>query len=135
MSSSLYESGINAIMAGNIDLVNANISALLIDTAEYVVDLTNDSTQDDIADDAQIAEVALTGKTLDVSTFRASDLTFLSVASGSTVSALVLFLDTDYADTSTLIAYIDNAPEFPITTDGTNIVINWDDGVNGIFKL
>lgn len=135
MSSGLYESGINAIMAGNIDLENDDISAILIDTSLYTVNLANDSNQDDIPDSAQIQEALLNGKTLDGSVFRASDLTFKSVPSGQDVGAIVLFLNTDYSDTSILIAYLDNAPEFPITPDGSDIVINWDTGINGIFKL
>ena len=135
MSSGLYELGVNAIMAANIDLENANISALLIDTSLYTADLDNHSTQDDIPEEAQVAEVTLTGKTLDVTVFRANDLTFPVVPIGDDVSAIVLFLDTDYADTSLLIAYLDNASEFPITPDGTDVVIVWDTGSNGIFKL
>ena len=135
MTSGLYDSGINSIGKGNIDLENSNISALLIDTSLYTVDLVNHSTQDDIPESAQVAEVALTGKTFNISTFRATDLTFPNVPVGDDVSAVILFLDTDYADTSTLIAYLDNAPEFPITPDGTDINIVWDTGPNGIFKL
>ena len=107
MSSGLYESGINAIMAGNIDLENYYISAILIDTSLYTVNLANDSNQDDIPDSAQIQEALLNGKTLDGSVFRASDLTFKSVPSGQDVGAIVLFLNTDYSDTSILIAYLD----------------------------
>ena len=135
MASGLYELGLKEIMSGNIDLENDNISALLIDTSLYTVDLVNHSNQDDIPDSAQIAEAALSGKTLNVTVFRASDTTFLAVPAGQDISAVILFLDTDYADTSTLIAYLDNATEFPITPDGTDVVIVWDTGANGIFKL
>lgn len=135
MTSGLYELGVKAIMGGDIDLINDNIYAMLIDSNEYTANLSTDENQDDIPDDAQIAEVALTGKTLDVSVFRANDAVFLSVATGQNVDAVVIFLNTDYEDTSKLIAYIDNAGEFPITTDGTNVTIVWDTGSNGVFKL
>ena len=135
MASGLYESGINAIMKGNIDLVNSSITAILINSSLYSVDLANDSNQDDIPDSAQIASASLTGKTVDGSKFTANDTVFSSVESDYDVDAVVLILDTDYEDTSTLIAYLDNAGEFPITPDGTNITIVWDTGANGIFKL
>ena len=135
MTSGLYELGVQQIMGGAIDLENDSISAMLIDTAEYTVNLSTDSAQDDIPDDAQIAEVELTGKTLDGVVFRATDAVFPSVETGQTVNALVIFLDDDHADTSYLIAYIDNAPSFPITTDDTNVTVVWDTGANGIFKL
>lgn len=135
MTSGLYELGVKSIMSGDIDLINDNIYAMLIDSNEYTPNFNTDENQDDIPDDAQIAESALTGKTLDVSVFRANDSVFLSVATGQNVDAVVIFLNTDYEDTSKLIAYIDNAPEFPITTDGTNVTIVWDTGANGVFKL
>lgn len=134
MASGLYTAGVAALMGGAIDLENDTISALLIDSSEYTVDLDNDATQDDIATAAQIAEETLAGKTIDGTTFRASDVTFQNVT-GDNVDAVVIFLDTTEADTSTLLAYIDNASEFPITPDGTNITIQWDTGANGIFKL
>lgn len=135
MTSGLYRAGVSAIMSGNIDLLNDSISAMLVDTTVYTVDLTSDSTQDDIPSAAQIAEVTLTGKTLDGTTFRASDATFTGVDSGETIGAVIIFLDTDYDSTSLLLAYIDNADEFPLTTDGTAITVAFDTGDNGVFKL
>jgi hypothetical protein len=121
-------------MGADIDLINDQIAALLIDKSSYTPDLDNDLSQADIPVAAQIAQVALSGKTIDGTTFRANDSVFVSVT-GTTVDAIVLMKDTDNTGTSLLIAFIDNASEFPITPDGTDITIEWDDGANGIFKL
>jgi len=133
VATGMFEKGVAAIMGANIDLINDQIAALLIDLSYYTPDLDNDLSQADIPEAAQIAQVALTGKTLDGTTYRADDSVFTSVT-GAKVDAIVLMLDTDNTGTSLLIHYIDDAVEFPITPDGTNITIEWSDGVNGIFK-
>lgn len=134
MASGLYDNGVREIMRGNIDLINSPISALLIDVNEYTVDLATDIDLDDIPEAAIISESALTNKSLDGTTFRADDLTFISVE-GNDIGAVVLFFSQDTNADSKLIAYLDNAPEFPITPDGTDIIISWDTGANGIFAF
>lgn len=134
MASALYENGVQSVMAGNIDLINDGIGVLLIDTSLYTPDFIEDESQADIPESAVIAERTLTGKTLDGTTYRGDDLTFPKVT-GSQVGGVVLLKDTGEYSTSTLIAFVDNAPEFPITPDGTDITIRWDTGENGIFKL
>ena len=121
-------------MGGDIDLENADISAMLIDVSTYTVDLASDADQTDIADAANLSEAVMTGKTIDGTTFRASDTTFQSVPAG-TAAAVILFLDADTYAGSILIAYLDNAAQFPITTDGEDVVIQWDTGVYGIFQM
>lgn len=136
MASGMYENGVAEIMLGNVDLVNDPITALLIDTGFYTPDLSSDSVQSDIPEAARIAEVELTGNTIDGTVFRADDTTFNSVSSDyDTAGAVVILKNTGTYNTSVLLAYIDNAPEFPITPDDSDIVIAWDTGANGIFKL
>ena len=135
MSSGLYKNGIREIQRGNIDLINATISGMLIDSSVYTADLDNDQSLAEIGEDNWLAEAELTNKSLDGTTFRADDLTFPSVETGQTASAVVLFLDTDTLEESILIAYLDNAPEMPITTDGTDIILAWDSGADGIFAF
>ena len=134
MSKGLYKNGVTEIMKGNIDLINSTISAMLIDTDSYTVDLTNDTDLSDIAAAAQISDTEMSGKTVDGTVFRANDTTFSSVT-GTKVNAIVLFLDNDTEEASTLIYYADDAAEFPITPDGTDITIAWDTGANGIVKF
>jgi len=134
MATGMFENGVRAIMGADIDLVNDDISALLIDTDLYTPDLLNDVDESDIPEASIVARQELTGKTLDGTVFRANNTVFTSVT-GANVGAVLLSLNSDTFDTSALIFCMDNAPELPIVPDGTDITIDWDIGANGIFKL
>lgn len=138
MASGLYKAARQAFLNGDIDLTNAVISGMLIDVNEYTVDFDNHSSQTDVPDAAVWSLANLTGKTVDGDVFRADDLVFTSVEGqevGDEAGAVILFLNADTLATSILIAYLDNAPEFPIVLDGENVTIVWDTGANGIFRL
>jgi hypothetical protein len=47
----------------------------------------------------------------------------------------VIYKDTGTAATSPLIAYIDTATGLPVTPNGGDITVTWDNGSNKIFKL
>lgn len=134
MASGLYENGVKALMGGDIDLINSTIAAVLVDSTEYTVDLANDVDISDVGEDAILKEATLTGKTLDGTTFRADSVTFASVTADN-ADAVVLFLDATTDAGTILIAYLDNAPEFPAAPSAEDVIINWDSGANGIFKL
>lgn len=79
---------------------------------------------------------ALASRTVTNGVFDAADVTFTSVASGSTVAALVIYKDTGSAATSPLVAFIDTASSgLPVSTNGGDITITWDNGANKIFAL
>lgn len=122
-------------MGADIDLINDGIRVSLIDTALYTVNLTTHEKLADILNTAVVSGNLLTGKSLDGTTFRADDPVFNGVPAGAPLSALIVYLDTGDANTSWLLYYEDGSAEWPITPDGSDITINWDSGVNGIFKL
>lgn len=130
----LYTFGVKELMSGNIDLINDDIIAVLVDTEVYTVDIENDRTEDDIPEGAILAEVSLTSNTLDSTTFRANNVTFPGVE-GSQAGAVVIIQNDEYVANCTLIAYLDNAPGLPVTPTGEDITVNWDTGENGIFKM
>ena len=66
--------------------------------------------------------------------FRSNDVTFTSVT-GASIEAIVLYKDTGTDATSPLIAFIDTATGLPITPNGGDIIVTWDNGANKIFKL
>lgn len=74
----------------------------------------------------------LTTKTFINGAFSADNLTFTNVASGSTVNACVIYLDSGVAGTSQLIAYIDG---FSIITNNGNITLDFADVSPYIFTL
>lgn len=78
----------------------------------------------------------LASKTVTSGVFDAADVTYSSVAAGSTVAALVIYKDTGSAATSPLIAYIDTVSSgLPVSTNGGDIIVTWDNGANKIFAL
>lgn len=129
MTSGMYKHGKVELMRGNIDLINDALSVLLVDTSLYAPDLTSDESQADIPEAARLSEILVTGKSLNGAILLADNVVFPSVASTlNPVGGVVLFKDTGVYSTSTLIAFFDNAPEFPITPDDTDIVIAWASG-------
>ncbi len=116
-------------MRGNIDLINDDLAVVLVDLSLYAPDLDTDESQADIPEAARLAEVLVTGKALNDAELLASDVVFNSLSSAlNPVGGAVLLKDTGVYSTSTLIAYFDNAPEFPITPDNTDVVIAWAGG-------
>lgn len=131
--SDLYKAGVNSIMAGQIDLGNADLSALLIDTSLYTADLDTDLSQADIPVEAVLSTVTLTGSSVTDGIFSADGVTFPAVV-GNEASAIILVLNAPTYSASTLIAYLDDATEFPITLDGSDVIVSWD-VAEGIFSF
>lgn len=80
------------------------------------------------------AAPALASKSVLLGVADAADVTFTAVT-GASVEAIVLFKDTGVETSSRLIAYIDTATGLPVTPNGGDITIAWDNGANKIFKL
>lgn len=136
MANALYDSGRNAFATKLIDWVNDDIRAILIDTADYTVNLSTHDMLDDIPVAARVAvsSASLAGKSASAGVCDANDLTF-SAVTGDVSEAIVLYLHTGVESTSRLIAYIDSATGLPVTPNGGNITVAWDNGANKIFKL
>lgn len=63
----------------------------------------------------------------------AADCTFPSV-SGNTVTRIIIYKDTGVETTSSLVAIIDTATGLPLTPNGGDIRVVWDNGINKIFR-
>ena len=135
MANTLYSSGREKFARGNLDWVNAPIKAILVDTGTYTPNFTTDDNRNKIPLGAIIAgPVGLTDKSANGGACDANDIRFEKV-SGVSIEGIVLYHDTGDAMTDTLIAYIDTATGLPITPNGGDIIVNWDDGANKIFRL
>ncbi|ATN93996.1 hypothetical protein J4U01_gp033 [Mycobacterium phage Kumao] len=131
----LYDKAREKFLTGDIDWIDDNIKAYLIDTDEYSVDLATDEFLDDIPEDAIVATSSnLTSKTATDGVADAENVVF-STVTGAQSEAVVLAKDTGVASTSPLIAYISNATGLPVTPNGGDITVVWDNGSNKIFKL
>lgn len=135
MANALYDAGREAFLNGDIDWTNDNIKVVLIDTADYTVDLSTHDFLDDVAAAARVATSGnLASKTSTDGVADAADVTFTSVT-GDESEALIIYKDTGTESTSNLIAYIDSATGLPVTPNGGDITVQWDSGSNRIFKL
>lgn len=135
MANALYAKGRQGFLDGSIDWDTNNIKAVLVDNGAYTVDLAAHDNLDDIAAGARIATSGnLASKTVTDGVADAADVTFTAVT-GATVEAIAIYADTGTPSTSRLIAYIDTATGLPVTPNGSDITITWDNGTNRIFKL
>lgn len=133
MANALYDKGREGFLDGSIDWDTDTIKVALVDTGTYTVNLSTHDFYDDVSGVVGTPQT-LASKTVTAGVADAADVTFTSV-SGSSVEALVIYKDTGSAATSRLIAYIDTATGLPVTPNGGNITVAWDNGSNKIFKL
>ena len=132
MSSALYDKGREGFLDGSIDWDTDTIKACLVDTGTYTFNAAHDFLDD--VSGIVATSGALSGKSATGGVADAADVTF-SAVSGSSVEAIILFKDTGVAATSRLIAYIDTGTGLPVTPNGGDITVAWDNGANKIFKL
>lgn len=134
MANALYPSFKKLLLDGDIDLLNDTIKVALIDTGTYTYNSAHDFWDDAVAGVIG-TPVALGSKTTTAGVFDAANST-VSAVSGNTVEALILYKDTGTNSTSPLIAYIDTVSAgLPVTPNGGDITITWDNGASKIFAL
>lgn len=133
MANAIYPKYKEALLDGaaNIDVNDGTVKVALVDTGTYTY-----SSAHDFLDD--LSGVVGTAQTINNTTvtngvFDGDDVTFTAV-SGSSVEALVIYIDTGTPSTSRLVAYIDSGQTgLPVTPNGGNISISWN--ASGIFSL
>lgn len=134
MANNLYNKGAERFAQGLINWNTADVKAVLVDAGAYTVNLTHEFLSS-IPAGARIAtSPSLASKSSVDGACDANDITFTAV-SGVSCEAIVLYVDSGDPATSPLIAYIDTAPGLPITPNGGDIIVTWDNGTNKIFKL
>ena len=137
MANALYDSCRGSFLKGEIDWLNDSFKVVLVDTASYSVTLSGHVTFADVSGAAIIGTaVTLTNTTVQTNgAADADDVTFTTI-SGASIEALVIYKDVGgVAASSPLIAYIDTATGLPITPNGGDIIVTWDNGTNRIFRL
>lgn len=134
MANALYPKWKEALLqfTTNNNLSSGTVKVALIDTGTYTYNAA-----DQFWSSASAASVGtpqtIGSKTFTNGVFDGADVTFTAVT-GSSVEALVLYIDTGTAGTSPLVAYIDTSVTgLPVTPNGGNITITWN--ASGIFAL
>ena len=135
MANTLYDFARQRFLEAQLNWMTDTIKVILVDTGAYTPQTAVHQYLADISIAARIAgPVTLTSKTTTGGAADAADCTFTSV-SGSSIEAIVIYSDTGTEATSPLIAYIDTATGLPITPNGGDIIVTWDNGTNKIFKV
>lgn len=135
MSNTLYDKARQRFAEAQINWLTDTIKAILVDSGNYTANFSTHEFLSDVSATARIAgPVTLTSKSTTGGACDAADLTFTSV-SGASIETIILYKDTGVEGTSPLIAYIDTATGLPITPNGGDIIVTWDNGPNKIFKL
>lgn len=135
MANALYDKARERFLLGQFNWTTDTIKAVLVNTGSYTPNLSAHEFLADVGSSSRISSSgAFTGKTTAGGAADADDLTFTSV-SGNSIQAIVLYSDTGVDGTSPLICFIDTATGLPITPNGGDIIVTWDNGANKIFKL
>lgn len=116
----------------NNNLSAGTVKVALVDTGTYTYNSANQFYSS--VSSAVVGTPQTIGtKTFTNGVFDGADVTFTAVT-GSSVEALVLYVDTGSAATSPLVAFIDTSVTgLPVTPNGGDISITWN--ASGIFQL
>ena len=133
MANAIYPLYKQALIDGdsNIDLNDLTVKVALVDTGTYTYSAAHQFL-------TSLTGVVGTAQTIAATTvanglFDGDDVTYTAVT-GSSVEALVIYIDTGTAGTSRLVAYIDTGVTgLPVTPNGGNIAVNWN--ASGIFQI
>lgn len=135
MANTLYDFARQRFLEAQLNWMTDTIKVILVDTGAYTPQTAVHQYLADIPISARVAgPVTLTSKTTTGGAADAADVTFTSV-SGPSIEAIIIYRDTGTEATSPLIAYIDTATGLPITPNGGDIIVTWDNGTNKIFKV
>lgn len=135
MANTLYDFCRQRFLESQINWMTDTIKVILVDVGAYTPQTAVHQYLADIPISARIAgPVTLTSKSTTGGAADAADCTFTSV-SGASIEAIVIYKDTGTEATSPLMAYIDTATGLPITPNGGDIIVTWDNGTNKIFKV
>lgn len=135
MANTLYDSARQRFLEAQLNWQSDTIKVLLVSTASYTPQTAVHQFVADVSPTARIAgPMTLASKTTTGGAADAADITFTSV-SGASIQAIIIYADTGNEATSPLIAYIDTATGLPITPNGGDIIVTWDNGANKIFKV
>ena len=141
MANALYDKARERFLTGQLNWLTDDLKVILIDTATYTFASSHEFLSSvDVG--ARITNpTTLVNKTAANGAADADNATFAAV-SGPTLEALIIYKQVLGVDgvtpddsLSVLLAYIDTATGLPITPNGGDIIVTWDNGVNKIFRL
>lgn len=136
MANTLYDEARKHFLEGNIDWMGDTIKVYLVSNNGYTVDVANHKNLDDVGSSGRIAgPVEIVNKATAKGAADGDDVTFTAVDSPKTINAILIYKEGANEGASPLIAYIDTATGLPITPNGGDIIVTWDNGTNKIFRV
>ncbi len=134
MANALYDTGRDGFLGGDNDW-DSDHRLILHDDADDTVNLTTDDFLNDVAAGARVAvSGAISTPTHSAGVADAVDVTF-STVTGDPSEKVLCYQHTGTESTSDLVFSLDTATGLPVTPNGGNITIAWDNGSSKIFKL
>jgi len=133
MANALYEKGRERLLKAQFDWINDVFNVVLVDTGVYTPNLTSHEYYNAVQAGVVAGPVPLAAKAVVSGAADANDVTFSSV-SGASIEAIVCYKSVTNPADSPLLFYIDTATGLPITPNGGDIIVTWDNGANKIFK-
>lgn len=134
MANAIYTKAKEKFLSGSINLTSDTIKAAIIDAQDYTVDTDTHEFKSSVATAAIVAEGTIANVTVTNGEFD-GDNVVMSNVTGDQCEAVIIYKDTGSSATSPLICYIDTATGLPITPNGGDITLDWDDANDYIFKL
>lgn len=134
MANALYDNGRDSFLQGSITWNSDTIKMALV-SGGYTPNTSTHTFWSSVTANLIGTAVSLASKSSSAGIANCANVTFTSVATGSTATYLVIYKDTGTASSSPLIAVIDTATGLPVTTNGGNITVTIDTGSNKLFKL
>lgn len=134
MANYLYAKGKEKMLSGGINFATDTIKAAIVSSA-YAANAATHEFVADLGANRLGADQTLGTKSIAGGAFDAADCTWTAVAAGSTAKAVVLYKDTGDGATSPLLAHIDLITGWPLSTNGGDITVQWDNGAYKIFSL
>lgn len=135
MANGLFTSAKGGFLAGTLSW-SGDLRIVLVDHADDTPVQATDDNLDDILVAARVATsaAAMTALTTAGGIADAADVTLSSVT-GDPAESIVIYKVGGTEATSPLIAMIDTATGLPVTPNGGNITVAWDNGTNKIFAI
>lgn len=128
----IYPKAGQQILSGGINLVTAALKAVALPSS-----YTYNAAHEFLADAGTVVgtPVTLSGKAVTGGVFDANDINLGTLAGGSTLGSILIFVDSGSAATSRLVAQLTDITGFPLATSGTDVSVRWSNGASKIFDI
>lgn len=140
MANAFYQIGMQSLAEGDLGSGGGwdgdTFAAYLVDTADYAVNLATHDFVNDITAGVEEGPVTIGSRTVALDgILDGADIVFTSAAGDPCEAIIIADTEPGSDATNPLFIYIDTATGLPVTLNGGNVTVVWDDGTNKIAKI